>query len=360
MRVVIDQIEIDGFKCFRAWSAPLRPLTILAGPNNAGKSSLLQALLLCHLASRTAGDKVPLNGALGLQLGTVADTLRGDEMRVSLKAGEERASWVLGGKEEERFLRVRQRPEALPEVFRSVDYLAAERLGPRLFHRSTNHEDADREEQVGSRGEFTAHILDARAETQVPPARLHPAVSSQNHRLARQVEAWLGEITPGIQVRTSRIPAIGLANLEVKVGGAEADWLRPPSMGFGISYVLPILVAGLSAPPGALLLIENPEAHLHPRGQSILGKFLARMANAGVQIVLETHSDHLLNGARLACVRGEIAPEQIVILFFEGRSGKVTPITVDASGALSHEPPSFFDQSERDILAIVRERGLRG
>ncbi|WP_180834594.1 AAA family ATPase, partial [Vibrio parahaemolyticus] len=64
--------------------------------------------------------------------------------------------------------------------------------------------------------------------------------------------------------------------------------------------VLPIVLALLVTKPGGLVIIENPEAHLHPKGQSYLGRLIQRTAEAGVQVIIETHSDHLLNGIRVA------------------------------------------------------------
>ncbi|MCQ4437669.1 AAA family ATPase, partial [Clostridioides difficile] len=71
------------------------------------------------------------------------------------------------------------------------------------------------------------------------------------------------------------------------------------NVGFGITYVLSIITLVLSAEPGDILIIENPEAHVHPRGQIELGKFLALASKSGIQIIVETHSDHIFNGMRL-------------------------------------------------------------
>src|SRR5438046_1441121 len=75
---------------------------------------------------------------------------------------------------------------------------------------------------------------------------------------------------------------------------------RPTNVGFGITYALPIVVSILSARPGSLVIIENPEAHLHPRGQVRMGELLSLASTAGIQVLIETHSDHVLNGIRLA------------------------------------------------------------
>jgi len=89
-------------------------------------------------------------------------------------------------------------------------------------------------------------------------------------------------------------------------------------------------------------------------GQSQIGRFLAKMAAAGVQIMLETHSDHVLNGIRLALRDGVIAPEQTQIHFFTpSKSAPVISPQVDKQGNLSEWPVGFFDQSEKDLAILA-------
>lgn len=82
------------------------------------------------------------------------------------------------------------------------------------------------------------------------------------------------------------------------------------NMGFGVSYSLPIIVALLSAREGDILVLENPEAHLHPRGQRKIGELVALAAANGVQIFMETHSDHVLNGIRLSVRNKKISSDK--------------------------------------------------
>ena len=76
-------------------------------------------------------------------------------------------------------------------------------------------------------------------------------------------------------------------------------------------------MALLSAKRGTLVLLENPEAHLHPQGQVRIGELIARTAASGVQILVETHSDHVLNGIRLAVHAGKIEPDQVKLQYFK-------------------------------------------
>jgi hypothetical protein len=87
--------------------------------------------------------------------------------------------------------------------------------------------------------------------------------------------------------------------------------------GFGLTYVLPVIVLILKAKPGDFIIVENPESHLHPAGQAKIAEMYAIAANNGVQIIVETHSDHFLNGVRVATKNKVIAPDKSQIYFFE-------------------------------------------
>jgi len=132
----------------------------------------------------------------------------------------------------------------------------------------------------------------------------------------------------------------------------------PANIGYGLTYVFPILVAGLLSKKGQVLIIDSPEAHLHPMGQSKIGYFLAVMAAAGVQVIVETHSDHVLNGVRLAVSKHSISNDDVAIHFFSPSqsasdpSSVVTSPLIDIQGNLSEWPEGFFDQSDKDLATL--------
>ena len=103
-------------------------------------------------------------------------------------------------------------------------------------------------------------------------------------------------------------------------------------------------------------MIENPEVHLHPAGQAAMGEFLAEVAAAGVQVILETHSDHVLNGIRRAVKKGVLAPDDAALHFFrlqqddeqEGAVLVESPI-LDRDGNVDMWPEGFFDQFDKDM-----------
>jgi predicted ATPase len=131
--------------------------------------------------------------------------------------------------------------------------------------------------------------------------------------------------------------------------------MRPPNVGFGLSYALPIVVAALTAIPGTLLIVESPEAHLHPAGQSAIGHFLAQVAGSGVQTVVESHSDHVLNGIRRAVAESRVIQADDVVVHFFGTSG-ASRLEIKDSGAVTEWPEGFFDQTETDLSHLARIR----
>ena len=132
---------------------------------------------------------------------------------------------------------------------------------------------------------------------------------------------------------------------------------RPTNVGFGLTYSLPIIVACLSTSEGACILLENPEAHIHPQGQVALGRLMSLTAATGVQVIVETHSDHILNGIRVAVKEGVLRPDQATVHFFKrdhdtGTAEVDTP-RINPQGRLSFWPDGFFDQWDKSLDALL-------
>ena len=134
----------------------------------------------------------------------------------------------------------------------------------------------------------------------------------------------------------------------------------PVNVGFGLTFVLPVVTAVLTAKPGDLLIIENPGSHLHPAGQAMIGKLCALAAESGVQIIIESHSDHILNSIRVAAKKKILSPEHAAIYFFErdinAKEHKVDiiqPIT-DENGRLDKRPYGFFDEWGRQLDELIK------
>ena len=207
--------------------------------------------------------------------------------------------------------------QSLTNRLRGLTYLTAERQGPR---ESYPLDDLQLAPVVGPKGEHAVSIvhlgrdlsvLDGLRLQEVPP------------HLFRQVEARMGSFFPGCALAIDQVPRASVVTLGIRISRGT-DFYRPAHTGFGLTQVLPIVVASLSAGRDDLLLIENPEVHLHPAGQAAMGKFLAEVAGAGVQVIIETHSDHVLNGIRRAVKSDVLSPGSVALHFFRPRDDRAT------------------------------------
>ena len=159
---------------------------------------------------------------------------------------------------------------------------------------------------------------------------------------------------PGCVLAVEQVPRANAVTLGVRVS-SDTDFHRPVHTGFGLTQVLPIVVAALSASEEDVLLIENPEVHLPPAGQAAMGEFLGKVSSAGVQVMIETHSDHVLNGIRRAVKGGMLSSDNIALHFFRPRSEtdatgpQVQSPAIDSDGNIDSWPDGFFDQFDRDM-----------
>jgi predicted ATPase len=362
---VIRELVIEGFKRFEAQSLEIKPLTVLAGGNGAGKTSAIHALLLAFHAMDRHNDFTALNGPYGLELGWFEDIVnvnsRDNSFSVTLRGdpGDE-AEWVFSQGDTELYASVLG-PHGTDAIFirreaRGFQYLGAERNGPRITHEASALPTDML--AVGCRGEFAAHVIEKLGSIVVDPARILPS-SDAPPLVKAQTEQWLSRIARPVEIDTATFNGTDVVSLSFRSPG-RPPWVRPTNMGFGVSYALPVVLAALTAPIGGLLIVENPEAHLHPAGQSEAGMFLAQMASAGIQVMVETHSDHVLNGIRRAIAESRgLRADDAIVHFFGDADSPILPLTFTPTGGMSDWPRGFFDQYQLDVAKITRVRRAR-
>ena len=382
--MTLQAIELTNFKCYGTLDLPCAALTVLTGYNAAGKSTALQALLLLAQALQTAASKIelPLNGGV-VSLGSEGDVLRYDATEpcfsLGVRTANERVRWTFGSQEErssrglvplrtleyspdgragmatgKKPTRIWPAPRgtksALASALLSTTYVSAARAMPLdsfPVPRTASRPAGD----VGAAGEFAPYWYVEYADEDVATDRRHPQDASATVRA--QVDAWLSELFPGARARADRLARDAPIRLSFSLS-RTSPWARPANIGFGLSYAFPMLVALLTREKGSIVVVDSAEAHLHPRAQSAVGRLLGQMAGAGLQIFVETHSDHLLSGVRLAVRDGLVQPNDVALHFVgqNGVAGQVTTLAVDRNGAVSDWPEGFFDQAENDLAIL--------
>ena len=379
---MITRIDLRHFKCFEVLKLPLKPLTLLSGINASGKSSVLQALTLLHQTMREHewASRLMLNGAT-IRLGTAADVIDQEHGKRTcgitlLDDDAARFGWEFEGERHEMSMSVkrtcgsmstgdrwdedgsRQLRHLLPTTvdghsltnrLLGLTYLSAERVGPRDLYPFDAPQLAS---VVGPRGEFAVSILHSGRDNHVEHRLV---VEGAPPTQFRQVEARMAQFFPGCVMAIDPVPRANALTLGIRVS-SEMEFQRPVHTGYGLTQVLPIVVAALTAKVNDLLLIENPEVHLHPAAQGAMGNFLSLVASTGVQVMIESHSDHVLNGIRRAVRIGSLSNENVALHFFrprqeeqERRRPQVESPSIDIHGNIDSWPEGFFDQFDHDM-----------
>lgn len=372
---MITNLRLQNFKCFGDQRLEFGPLTLLSGLNGMGKSSVMQSLLLLrqsHEQGLLSREELALNGDL-VCIGTAKDALyegaEEDKICFEIIEGDgEPTRWCFLYEESEaNVLKLASAPKPGEYSYehslfnRDFHYINAERTGPR-----TTFEISDsivrQHRQLGPRGEYTTHFLSVFGREDIPNQALQHE-KAKSLMLRDQVEAWLGEVSPGTRLHFTTHPGMDIVNLRYSFQ-QDSNEYRSTNVGFGLTYILPVLVAVLSSPAGALILCENPEAHLHPKGQVLMGELLSLAASCGIQVVVETHSDHVLNGIRLAVHSGKIKRTDVHLHFFQRREkgdqirSEVISPQIDDDGRIDLWPEGFFDEWDRSLESLLEPRGV--
>lgn len=357
---MINSLTVINLKCFEKLFLEMSNLNVLAGINSMGKSTIIQALLLL----RQSYEMGSINNGLHLkgditEIGTGYDLLyrnsEKDEIEINIEYKRKDYFWKYEYSRDSDFQKLKE-TSASDETYYNMNifqpsfaYISAERIGPKRFYNKSYHEVVDKN-QLGYRGElFADYIAERGLIDKVENINvLHKSVNSQY--LLNQTQAWLSEISPGIKITSRKYTEAGIVGVEY-----GNDSFNPLNVGFGLSYVAPIVVSLLKAKKGDLIIIENPEAHLHPKGQRKMGELIAKACSGEVQVILETHSDHLLNGIRLA-VKQKVINRNLIRLnyFYQTTENnnlvhtKCSPAILD-DGNLSDWPDGFFDEWEKAV-----------
>ena len=383
---MINKVTLTNFKCFaNKTSVPMSKFTVLYGKNGRGKSSIIQSILLLSQSLRANGGKLDslIVGGDMVSLGTFKDICNyysgvpsfkveietdfEDPLALSFKEDESRptvgtlaelyvgeVSYIRGAKADSSQESSKDNNEGIKDMrsilpqsdiktydsLKTMGYVSADRRGPVNFE---------------ERRDFLPEIdVDPRGE------RLINHLSKKPDEFISRFEQELSLILSGASIRVkANVNTPDRIDLFLDSSVDNSGGFKPTNVGFGYSYVLPIVFKTLDAPDKGLIIIENPEAHLYPGAQSRLVDFLVKYANKkNLQVVLETHSDHIINGLRLAIKNKELSPSDTTVLFFDrdedkSDTPKIVSIHVDKNGNMDNQPRDFMDEWTRQMLALL-------
>lgn len=345
---MLNKLSIEKFKNIGKQEFYFKPLTILTGLNSRGKSSIIQSILLLSEihSSNTLLSKYIKRFSKFSKIRNKYVNAKSVSLNVESKNGSsgmyctnDRA-WAID-------------LDALPvkdlNFEENLFYISGNRIG---------QEDIalyDEDIKFGINGEYIFSYFEQNKDIFVE----NELIKYAGHKsLDGQLSYWL-EFILGIRLRvvTEKITD---TNITVKFNSDGLDGLSPFNLGAGNSYLAKILIMGLSCKKGNILIIENPEIHLHPKAQARLSDFFVMLANAEIQVIIETHSEHLINKLRYNIYTSELDKDDAIIYYKPSIREDFITININENGHYQNEnnqridfPEGFFDSTLSELLEIM-------
>jgi predicted ATPase len=237
---------------------------------------------------------------------------------------------------------------AFEQMFQDVYYLGPLREYPHRSYVWAGEQPRD----VGQRGELAVPALLA-ARSRGKSIRRGRGKARQS--VEERVAEWLRELGLIHSFKLEPI-AENRNQYEVRVRrSAAASEVLITDVGFGVSQILPVLVLCYYAPEGATIILEQPEIHLHPAVQAGLADvFIDAIASRKLQIILESHSEHLLRRLQRRVAEEQLRATDAALYFVGQRNGasQLERLDVDLYGNIRNWPTSFFGDEMGEIVAM--------
>lgn len=370
---MIENITLENFKTFDNEVFDIAPLTLIMGINGMGKSSILQALLLLkqnyanesfnreQKIVRLEGDLISLEDSQSLCY-TWADDRT---VKIGICSVGSECSWSMDATEDD-MVDLPCSFEGDDDIVRQIFddgfiFLSADRLLPKKEYAINSSRTYNT--KLGINGELTPgylyKALNANEEIAVDKMKC-PYVEDIDMQLVNNVNAWMSWIMSMPMATTTEQIDNQRVKMSYTIGNMDGEKYSPLQVGFGLTYTLPIITALLIARPGDIILIENPEAHLHPSAQVKLGEMIAKAVASGVQVIAETHSDHIINGVRLSRKNHILAKEKDVNLIFVQRKeydgmqiSYINDVQINDDGKFSEPLPQMFDTWKDTLVKLL-------
>ena len=344
---MLNKLTIENFKSIKKQSFDIKSITILTGLNSTGKSSVIQSLLLLSsfnsdssLLKKNIKNFSNFNDIRNRYINAknISFSFESENDTSSLSI-EQSKSWKIGIPCDSNILNFEG----------NLFYISANRIG------QEDIADYDEDIKFGVNGKYVFGYFEQFKDKPVEDAL---TVYKEHITLDAQLAHWLEYI---LDIKLRVITEIMTAEkVKVTFDSDGLDKISPFNLGAGNSYLAKILIMGLSCKKGNILIIENPEIHLHPKAQSKLSDFFVLLANAGIQVILETHSEHLINKLRYNIYKSEISKDDAIIYYKPSIIEEFSTIRINNNGHYVDEnkqeidfPEGFFDSTLSELLEIM-------
>lgn len=352
---MIKEIEIKNLKCVNDLTVPCSKLNLFVGTNSSGKSTILQGLLFF---AQNVKNRRGLNGDF-VSLGTLEENrcVYSEDKSISVAAtlsDESKMTYKLHREGEKLMLTESKRNESVENAFikqfdvetKRIQYLSCHRIGPENLYAKN----MDLIDTIGNDGQYAIAYLDGHA-TDVLDEKI--CKNKMDFTLLGQVNWWLNYIV-GVEVATEEI--IGADSVRAEYSMGEVTRIRPQNIGAGISYLISVIIVCLASTENSIIVIENPEIHLHPSAQAKVTELLYFICQNNRQLFVETHSDHIFDGFRVGITKKEINDSDVNIYFTFLNNNRLTEIMrvqIGRLGRIENQRKDLFDQFDLDINRMI-------
>lgn len=259
-----------------------------------------------------------------------------------------------GSSDMDAFLMFRRANDFLKTLLGSYSY-----IGPLREEPSRRYIYENEVIEVGNKGENAAYIYLSERETVIPEHYFYNSSSDsfeeeKKLKLSEAVQKWL-ELMNIKQFKPE--PQQEIIYLNLNASKLDSTRVNIADVGFGVSQIFPIVLEGLRMPKGSTLLLEQPEIHLHPNLQMDLADYFISLALSGKQVIVETHSDHIINRLVRRIVEDQTSKlSQLIKIYFvdSTEDGSVCEeVCIDESMGIVNWPDNFFDQVAKEQQKIM-------
>lgn len=336
---MIQQITINSFKGIESETLDIKPLTLLTGLNSTGKSTCFQAILTALYYNVGKNANIMLS-SFDLSFGTNRNrNVNAKTVSIEVKFDEKK---YLKTDIYDEDSAVSDKNDDI-DLEESIYYLSANRLAY-----SQDMEAVSPKFKVGIQGEYIFGTFESEKSDRLDSDLLK---DKNSETLSAQLNWWLTYIL-GIkfEMQTEKITS---NRVKVIYKSNDLPNLAPQQLGVGVSYLAKVLIMCLRAEKGDSLMIENPEIHLHPAAQSRLGEFFVFIANAGIQLLIETHCENLITKVQYEVYKNHFKNTDAVLYYKGGVTDSFQRLDFLTSGKFNRNfPEGFFDATLDEMLEM--------